>query len=97
CGERKERNRNMTDRRDFLRYTGAAAMASRAALGAAGAVRTGILGTQHSHLSGKLKAMKDSPDYQVASICEPDAAVRDKNQGDPMYAGLRWVSESELL
>jgi predicted dehydrogenase len=87
----------MTDRRDFLRYTGAAAIASRAALGAATGVRTGILGTQHSHLSGKLKAMKDSPDYQVASICEPDAAVRDKNQGDAMYAGLRWVSENELL
>jgi len=46
---------------------------------------------------GKLKAMQDSPDYQVVSACEYDAAVRTRNQNDPLYQGLRWVSEEELL
>ncbi|MEK7406822.1 MAG: Gfo/Idh/MocA family oxidoreductase [Acidobacteriota bacterium] len=62
-----------------------------------GAVRTGILGTQHSHVRGKLQAMKDSPDYQVVSVCEHDPAARSRGQKDPLYQGLRWVSEQELL
>ena len=65
----------MTHRREFLRYTGAAAVNSMAAQTSRGAIRTGILGTQHSHLSGKLKAMQNSPDYEVVSICEPDAEL----------------------
>jgi predicted dehydrogenase len=87
----------MADRRDFLRYAGAAAMASMAARGITGAIRTGILGTQHSHLSGKLKAMQNSPDYEVVSICEPEAAVASRVRNDPRYKDLRWVSQDELL
>ncbi|MBC7925908.1 MAG: Gfo/Idh/MocA family oxidoreductase [Bryobacteraceae bacterium] len=60
-------------------------------------IRTGILGTQHSHLMGKLKAMKNSPDYQVISICEPDAVVAAKAKANPAFEGLRWVSEEEML
>ena len=72
-------------------------MTSLGARGALRVIRAGILGTQHSHVSGKLRAMQDSPDYQVVSVCENDAAARSKAQKDPLFQGLRWVSEEELL
>jgi predicted dehydrogenase len=62
-----------------------------------GRIRTGILGTQHSHLSGKLRAMQNSPDYEVVSICEPDAAAATRARKDPLYKDLKWVRQEELL
>jgi hypothetical protein len=41
--------------------------------------------------------MKASPQHEVVSICEPDAAAREQAQRDPQFQGLRWVSENELL
>jgi len=83
-------------RRDFLLYASAGSLSSAAPSGI-NVIRTGILGTQHSHLRGKLQAMKNSSDYEVVSACEPDAAIRSKNEKDPLFGGLRWVSEEELL
>ncbi|MBK5294787.1 MAG: Gfo/Idh/MocA family oxidoreductase [Acidobacteriia bacterium] len=85
------------NRRKFLQYAGASSIASQPAPGAQGRVRAGILGTGHSHTLGKLKAMQDSPDYDVAGICENDPAARARAQKDPRYKGLRWMSEQELL
>jgi len=85
------------ERRKFLQYAGAGSLASLAAQGAPKVVRAGILGTQHSHTTGKLQAMKDSPDYDVAGICENDPAARERAQKDPRFQGLRWMSEEQLL
>jgi predicted dehydrogenase len=85
------------ERREFLQYGGAGALASLAAQGAPRVVRAGIWGTQHSHTTGKLQAMKDSPDYEVAGICEIDPAARERAQKDPRFQGLRWMSEDEML
>ncbi|MGH9632092.1 MAG: Gfo/Idh/MocA family protein, partial [Bryobacteraceae bacterium] len=41
--------------------------------------------------------MKDSPDYQIISMCEPDGAAAARAQSDPLYAGVKWVSEQDLL
>src|SRR5260370_21153474 len=60
-------------------------------------VRTGRLGTGHSHLSGKLKAMMDSADYKIAGIVENDAEARARLRKDPRPASIRWMSEEELL
>lgn len=88
----------LNDRRDFIRYAVAAAATPMAGATGPSLIRVGLLGTQHSHLDGKLKAMKSSPaDYEVVSICEPDAAARRRAEANPAYAGLRWVSEQELL
>src|SRR5437899_11241024 len=84
-------------RRDFLQYAGAGSLASLAAQGAPRIVRAGILGTQHSHTVGKLQAMRDSPDYEVAGVCENDPVARDRAQKDPRFHGLRWVNEQQLL
>lgn len=85
------------DRRNFLRTAGMAMAAASSAGAAAGKIRAAILGTQHSHTGGKLKAMLDSPDYEVVSVCENDPAARKQHQSDALYQGLKWVSEEELL
>jgi len=85
------------DRRNFLQYAGAGSLVSLAAQGAPKVVRAGILGTQHSHTAGKLQAMKDSPDYEVAGVCESDTAARAIAQKNPPFQGLRWMSEDQLL
>lgn len=57
-------------------------------------VRAALYGTRHSHARGKLKAMLDSPQYEVAGICEPDMAARAKFAE---LAGQRLLSEEQLL
>jgi predicted dehydrogenase len=80
-------------RRNFLMAAGGAA----AAPAAGGRVRIALLGTQHVHAGGKLKALLDSPDYEVAGVCEPDASLRRQRQGEAAYRGQRWLAEEELL
>lgn len=41
--------------------------------------------------------MRESPDYEVVAVCEYDAAARERAQKNPLFRGLRWVSEDELL
>lgn len=81
-------------RRDFL--AAASAMPAMAAQ-RSGRIRVALWGTEHSHTTGKLKALHDSPDYEVAGVCEPDTALRSKAGKNPLFAGLRWMSESEML
>jgi predicted dehydrogenase len=86
------------DRRKLLQYASAGLLARLAAEGAGpSVVRAGILGTRHSHTTGKLKAMQDSPDYEVAGVCENDGEARARAQKDPRFKGLRWMTEEELL
>ena len=49
------------DRREFLMAHGVALAAASSACVVGGKIRTAILGTQHSHVRGKLQAMLDSP------------------------------------
>lgn len=82
------------DRRHFL-LSGAAlpAIASQANP----RIRAAVWGTRHSHTSGKLRAMQESPDYVVLGLCEdsPDAlAAARKN---PVFEGLPWMTQAELL
>ena len=41
--------------------------------------------------------MLASPDYEVVCVCEPDPRVRAQKEPDPLYRGLRWVSQDQLL
>lgn len=86
------------NRRELLQSTGMSLLAPFAMQAdAPKAIRVGLLGTGHSHTTGKLKAMQDSPDYQVVGVCENDAAAKAKAQKDPRFKGLRWTTEDELL
>jgi predicted dehydrogenase len=80
------------NRRHFLHSIPALAVQA-----AARPIRTAIWGTQHSHTSGKLRALKDSPLYEVAAICENDPAAKSRALKDARFQGLPWVSEEQLL
>ena len=64
------------DRRKFLQNTSAALLTTMTANAAVSKIRTGMLGTGHSHFGGKLKAMMDSPDYEIVGIVENDPGQR---------------------
>ncbi len=84
-------------RRQILIASGTTMVAASMAKGAERKVRAAMLGTQHSHARGKLQAMLDSPDFEVACICEQDPAMQTRRAADPLFGGQKWVSESELL
>ncbi len=90
-------------RRNFLQYTAAGALGASAAPLASAAppiaakIRVGMLGTGHSHYGGKLKAMLDSPDYEVVGVAEKDAGTRERLRKDPRHAGLKWLEEDAML
>lgn len=85
------------DRRDFLTSAALASLVPAAAQNTRGPIRAVLIGTTHSHTTGKLKAMQDSPDYQVVAVCEPKADAKAKAQANPAFRGLPFVSEAELL
>src|SRR5688572_9533039 len=87
------------NRRELLQYAGSGLLAAPLATPSAvtGVIRAGILGTQHSHTTGKLKAMQDNPDYEFAGICENNPEAKARAQKDPRFKGLCWMSEDELL
>jgi len=60
-------------------------------------IRTGMLGTGHSHFTGKFKAMRDSADYEIAAIVESDTAARKKLQENIEFGGLHWMPEEQML
>jgi predicted dehydrogenase len=85
------------DRRKFLQHTSTGVLTAMAANAAPSRIRTGMLGTRHSHFGGKLKAMMDSPDYEIVGIAENDSAARTRLQQDARTASIRSMSEEELL
>ena len=84
-------------RRKFIQQSAAAVAGSLAANAAITTVRAGMLGTGHSHFSGKLKAMLDSPDYEIAGIVPENDAAKTRLQKDPRYSALPLKTEEELL
>lgn len=87
--------KSSSSRRHFLAAAGASV--SFAVHGAPKRIRTGILGIQHSHLTGKLQAMLDNPAYEVAAICEPDPATLRQLGSNQLFAPLQRVSLEQML
>ncbi len=85
------------NRRELLQRASAGLLSPLGAQPATGRIRVGLLGTRHSHTTGKLKAMKESPDYEVVAVCENDRPAHERAAKNPLFEGLRWVSEDELL
>jgi predicted dehydrogenase len=52
--------------------------------------RIAVYSTAHSHAPGKVRALLDRPDVQVAGICEPDPQQRQRAEAESTYAGLTW-------
>ena len=64
---------------------------------AATPIRTGLLGTGHAHAAGKLHALQESDDWDLVGVAEPDPVWRARSEANPAFAGVRWISEAELL
>lgn len=62
-------------------------------------LRMAQYGTKHGHAAGKLQAMLDSPDVEVAGLFEPDGERRSELEGSSgPFGQVRWFdSEEELL
>lgn len=59
-------------------------------------IRIGQIGVGHAHAS-KLSVYQNSPDYEVVGIVEPDEELRRRAEKLPVYQGLPWMSQEQLL
>lgn len=88
-------------RREFLQTVAgtavAAALAHQAgAADVAAPIKIGQIGTGHAH-ANKLGVYRQSPDYEVVGIVEADPDRRRAAERQPVYQGLPWLSQDELL
>lgn len=86
-------------RRRFLAAAATTAMFPRLSHAAeAGRIRIGMIGTAHSHATGKMESLRALPQlFEIAGVAEPDAARRAGAEKLPAFAGLPWKTEDELL
>jgi predicted dehydrogenase len=94
-------------RRDFLRrvskWTAAGLVstavppaAARAARSSQSKIKVGQIGTSHAHAT-KLEVYRQSSDYEVVGIVEPDEALREQAQKKSAFRDLPWMTEEQLL
>jgi predicted dehydrogenase len=96
----------MPNRREALRQLGAAAggalaagnlaQVARAAKPARPKIKVGQIGVGHAHAS-KLSVYRDSDDYEVVGIVEPDAELRGRAETQDPYRNLKWMTQDDLL
>lgn len=93
-------------RRDFLlQSTGAVALASltaRSSLAISSQsdgkkLKIGQIGVGHSHAKGKMEVLRQSPDWDVVGVVEPNPELRAEAQRNEIYRDLRWMAAEELL
>lgn len=87
-------------RRDFIATTAGLALATRsftAHAAEAPKIPSAILGLGHAHAFGILKTLKDSPDFALAGVCEPDPAMRARFDGHDLLKGVPWLEQDALL
>lgn len=59
-------------------------------------IRVGQIGTMHPHAT-KLSVYRQSADYEVVGVVEEDAQQRAQAEKHPAFAGVRWMSQEQLL
>ena len=60
-------------------------------------IRCAVLGTGHSHALGKLDVLRKFPEWELAGVCEPDAAWRERRQQEDNWQGVAWLEEAAVL
>jgi predicted dehydrogenase len=90
------------NRREAIAHLSAATIVGSATGSFAGAMQTkerikiGQIGVGHAHAT-KLAVYRDSPDYEVVGVVEPDPELRKKAETTPTYQGVKWLTRDELL
>lgn len=59
-------------------------------------IRIGQIGVAHPHAS-KLSVYRDSADYEVVGIVEPDNALRERAKSLVPYKDVPWMTQEQLL
>ncbi|MBI3467257.1 MAG: Gfo/Idh/MocA family oxidoreductase [Planctomycetes bacterium] len=59
-------------------------------------IKVGQIGVRHAHAS-KLAVYRQSPDYEVVGIAEPDAELRARAQSQDAFRDLSWMTQEQLL
>jgi len=59
-------------------------------------IKVGQIGVGHSH-SSKLSVFRESADYEVVGIVEPNATLREEAQTRPTFQDLSWMTAEQLL
>jgi predicted dehydrogenase len=59
-------------------------------------IKLGQIGVGHAH-AGKLSVYRNSPDYEVVGVCEPDEGLRGGAANSAAYRDLPWMTEEQLL
>ena len=61
-------------------------------------VRVGQIGTAHAHAGGKMEALRRLvDDFELVGVAEPDPVRRRAAENSPVYRGLTWMTEEQLL
>jgi len=59
-------------------------------------IKYGQIGVGHAHAS-KMSVFRESPDYEVVGIVEPDPHLRKQAESQPAYNGVPWMTQEQLL
>jgi predicted dehydrogenase len=59
-------------------------------------LKIGQFGVGHAHAT-KLAVYRQSPDYEVVGVVEPDKELRERAGEQPAFRDLPWMSEEQLL
>jgi predicted dehydrogenase len=59
-------------------------------------IKIGQIGVGHAH-AGKLSVFRNSADYEVVGIVEPDDQLRNRAKNQPAYKDLIWMTQEQLL
>jgi predicted dehydrogenase len=59
-------------------------------------IKIGQIGVGHAHAT-KLSVYRESPDYEVVGLVEPDAELRGRAEAQPAFRDLPWMTQKQLL
>lgn len=60
-------------------------------------IRCALAGTGHAHATGKLTVLKQSEDWELVGVYEPDDSWREKSEQNPAFDDVRWLTEDETF
>lgn len=60
-------------------------------------IKIGQIGVGHGHAAGKMQVYRNSPDFEVVGIVEPDESLRRQAEQSDVYRDLPWMTREQLL